>query len=99
VTRGSANPATFVPFVELIPQLRPDTIPFGPATAVVAAAAGQPDTGETSFLGIRFRRDVDGSLVAHVRGNGVGWTGYAVRSVLDGMPARVHALTGARSPG
>jgi hypothetical protein len=99
VTGASANRATFVPFVELIPQLRPDTIPFGSASAVVAAAAGQRDTGETSFLGIRFRQDVDGSLVAHVRGNGVGWTGHAVRTVLDGMPARVRAVTGARSPG
>ncbi|WP_329108010.1 condensation domain-containing protein [Micromonospora sp. NBC_01699] len=99
VTRGSVNFATFVPFVELIPQLRPDTIPFGPASAVVAAAAGERDSGETSFLGLRFRRDTDGSLVAHVRGDGVGWTGQAVRTVLDGMPAGVRAVAGVRSAG
>lgn len=87
--------ATFVPFIELIPQLRPELIPFGTATATVAAAAGQRDVGETTFLGIRFRVDVDGALVAHVRGNGVGWTGRAIRDVLDGMPARVGALASA----
>jgi len=83
----------FVPFVELIPQLRPATVPFGPAAATVAAAAGQRDAGETTFLGIRFRKDVDGALVAHVRGDGVGWTGAAVRATLDSLPARVRALT------
>lgn len=95
VTGASGNRATFVPFVELIPQLRPERIRFGPASAVVAAAAGQRDVGETTFLGIRFRVDVDGALVAHVRGNGVGWTGRAVREVLDGMPVRVRALAAA----
>jgi hypothetical protein len=95
VTAASANRVPFVPFVELIPQLRPEAIGFGPAVATVATAAGQRDVGKTTFLGIRFRVDVDGSLVAHVRGNGVGWTGRAVRAALDGLPARVRALTGA----
>ncbi|MFY1638216.1 condensation domain-containing protein [Solwaraspora sp. WMMB335] len=89
------DPARFVPFVELIPQLRPDTIPFGRSSAVVAAAAGPPDVGETSFLGIRFRTAVNGTLTAHVRGNGIGWTGQAVRTVLDGMPGRVRDVTAA----
>ncbi|MFV2019319.1 condensation domain-containing protein [Micromonospora sp. LOL_023] len=93
VTGRGADPARFVPFIELIPQLRPDTILFGRSLAAVAAAAGPPDVGDTSFLGIRFRTDVDGALTAHVRGDGLGWTGQVVRTVLDRMPGRVRDVT------
>ncbi|QFZ17871.1 condensation domain-containing protein [Saccharothrix syringae] len=84
--------APSAPFVELIPQLRPDEVPFGPARAFVEAAAGPRDTGQAAGLGIRFRKAVDGALVAHVSGNGRGWTGSAVHAALDGLPDRVGRL-------
>jgi hypothetical protein len=86
-----------MPFVELIPQLRPEAIPFGPARAVVEEAAGPRDTGGATELGIRLRTAVDGSLVAHLSGDGRGWDRRTVHAVLDGLPDRVRDLVPRRA--
>ncbi|WP_306747980.1 condensation domain-containing protein [Saccharothrix yanglingensis] len=86
------------PFVELIPPLRPGTIPFGPARAVVERAAGSRDDGRPAKLGLRLRKDDAGSLVAHVSGDGAGWTEPIVDAVLDGVAGRSRALGATRAP-
>lgn len=87
-----AEPGGFPPFVELVPQLRPGTVAFGPASATVVNAAGPPDSVRTENLGLRFRKAVDGSLVTHMSGNGNGWTRPVVDDILDGLPRRVQEL-------
>ncbi|MEU4761669.1 condensation domain-containing protein [Actinosynnema sp. NPDC023794] len=96
--RMAGEKGAYVPFVELIPQLRPVAIPFGPARAFVEHAAGQPDDGRAKNLGLRFRKTTDGSLTTHLSGDGVGWTEPAVDAVLDGLAARVPALGRAPLP-
>ncbi|WP_186763331.1 condensation domain-containing protein [Lentzea tibetensis] len=87
-----AQPGGFPPFVELVPQLRPGTVSFGPVSATVVDAAGPPDSVRTENLGLRFRSAVDGALVTHMSGNGNGWARHVVDDVLDALPGRVQEL-------
>lgn len=60
------------PFVELVTETWPETIPFGDLTCTVTTAAGPPDTGQQAELGIRWRRTESG-LRGHISGDGRDW--------------------------
>jgi hypothetical protein len=87
------DPAAFLPFAEIVPTGRPRVVTFGPSTATVVTAAGSRDTGRAKNLGLRFRKTDDGSMVAHLSGNGTGWTSQAVNGALDALPQQVHHLS------
>jgi hypothetical protein len=72
---------------------------LGAAVATVVDAAGPKDIGLARSLGMRLRESDDGALVAHVSGNGQGWTTEIADGLGPGMAdqIRLAALTGASS--
>ncbi|CAM3935319.1 condensation domain-containing protein [Kibdelosporangium persicum] len=81
------------PFIEYVPDARPQALRFGEATGAVVDAAGPKDTGQAGDLGIRARRTDSGELFAHLSGDGVGWSKKRVLAVCDALPWRVSLVS------
>ncbi|ONI77170.1 hypothetical protein ALI144C_34380 [Actinosynnema sp. ALI-1.44] len=81
------------PFIEYLPDSRPQDLSFGDATGSVVDAAGPRDIGRAGSLGIRARRTADGELLAHLSGDGIGWSEERTLAVCDTLPWRVHRVS------
>ena len=83
------DPDTVVPLFEYVPDDWVPAFSFGRATAHLAMAAGPKDVGHARKLTIRSRQTADGTLTAHVGGDGRGWTEPRVRGLWQGMSAQL----------
>ncbi|ALG06660.1 condensation domain-containing protein [Kibdelosporangium phytohabitans] len=89
------DPPTNVPcpFIEYLPDSRPQDLSFGAATGSVVDAAGPRDIGRAHALGIRARRTADGELFAHLSGDGIGWSKERTSAVCATLPWRVDRVS------
>ena len=83
------DPDTVIPFFEYVPDDWVPTFAFGPATACLRMVAGPKDVGLARNLAIRSRQTADGTLTAHVGGDGRGWPESRVRGLWQEMAAQI----------